>query len=199
VRHEIDLIVPTVAGREESLERCLDSFPELNHIVVQGYPACGQAWEAGLKASDAPYVLLCADDIEAMDSDWIEPCVEAVDEDLLPAPMVFRPDGSIESAGGDMSASGCLLTDVRPHREAVDFTPMPFVSRAQIEAIGMIPTHMMCDVWVSHRGRQLGYETVLLHDYRLIHHHEMTGRKSATGPSDQAVYEHELKRVQDAR
>lgn len=195
MRHEIDVIVPTVPGREESLERCLRSFPDLNHIVVSGYPACGQAWQAGLGVSDAPYVLLSADDIEAMDSDWIEPCIEAVDEDLLPAPMVFRPDGSIESAGGDMGASGNLLTDVRPNREAVGFTPMPFVSRAQIEAIGMIPTHMMCDVWVSHRGRQLGYETVLLHDYRLIHHHEMTGRKDSTGPSDQAVFEHEMERA----
>ena len=195
MRHEIDVIVPTVPGREESLERCLRSFPDLNHIVVSGYPACGQAWQAGLGVSDAPYVLLSADDIEAMDSDWIEPCIEAVDEDLLPAPMVFRPDGSIESAGGDMGASGNLLTDVRPNREAVGFTPMPFVSRAQIDAIGMIPTHMMCDVWVSHRGRQLGYETVLLHDYRLIHHHEMTGRKDSTGPSDQAVFEHEMERA----
>ena len=192
MRREIDLIVPTVPGREESLERCLASFPGLNHIVVSGYPACGQAWEAGIRVSDAPYLMLCADDIEAMDSDWIEPCVEAVDEDLLPAPMVFRPDGSIESAGGDMAASGCLLTDVRPNRQPVDFTPMPFLSRAQIESIGMIPSHMMCDVWVSHRGRQLGYETVLLHDYRLVHHHEMVGRKSATGPDDQRIYQHAI-------
>jgi len=195
VRHEIDLIVPTVPGREESLDRCLKSFPDLNHIVVSGYPACGQAWQAGLGVSDAPYVLLSADDIEAMDSDWIEPCVEAVDEDLLTAPMVFRPDGSVESAGGDMAASGNLLTDISPNRHRVDFTPMPFVSRAQIDRIGMIPTHMMCDVWVSHRGRQLGYETVLLHDYRLVHHHEMTGRKSATGPSDEAVYRNHMEQV----
>ena len=94
-----------------------------------------------------------------------------------------------------MSASGCLLTDVRPNRQPVDFTPMPFVSRSQIDAIGMIPAHMMCDVWVSHRGRQLGYETVLLHDYRLTHHHEMVGRKSATGPDDQRIYEHAMRKA----
>ena len=94
-----------------------------------------------------------------------------------------------------MAASGNLLTDISPNRHPVDFTPMPFVSRAQIDRIGMIPTHMMCDVWVSHRGRQLGYETVLLHDYRLVHHHEMTGRKSATGPSDEAVYRNHMEQV----
>ena len=93
-----------------------------------------------------------------------------------------------------MAASGCLLTDVRPNRAPVDFTPMPFLSRAQIERIGMIPSHMMCDVWVSHRGRQLGYETVLLHDYRLIHHHEMTGRKSDTGPGDKQIYDHFMRK-----
>ena len=194
---EIDLIVPTIPGREESLNRCLESFPEANHIVVHGYPSCGEAWAAGIRNSEADYLMLCADDIEAIDNAWIEPCVEAADEGLLPAPMVFRPDGSIESAGGDMAASGCLLTDVRPNRAVVDFTPMPFLSRAQIERIGMIPSHMMCDVWVSHRGRQLGYETVLLHDYRLTHHHEMTGRKDGTGPSDQQIYDHFMRKATD--
>jgi len=192
---DIDLIVPTVAGREESLQRCLDSFPDTNHIVVSGYPSCGQAWAAGIRVSDADYLLLCADDIEARDDRWIEPCVNAVDEGWLPCPIVYRPDGSVESAGGDMNASGCLVDVIRPDHTQADFTPMPFLSKAQMEVIGMIPTHMMCDVWVSYRGRQLGYETHLLHAYELIHHHEMTGRKDGTGPSDEQTFHHMLRQA----
>ena len=44
----IDLIVPTIEGREESLERCLASFPDLNHIVVKGQPTCGLGWIEGM-------------------------------------------------------------------------------------------------------------------------------------------------------
>jgi len=191
----IDVIVPTIEGREESLERCLASFPGLNHIVVRGQDSCGAAWIEGIKRSSGDYLLLSADDIEAQDDTWIEPCVEAVDDGYLPAPIVYRPDGSVESAGGDMNAPACLLHEIQPDWTPVDFTPMPFVSRDQIRKTRVIPSHMMCDVWVSHRGRQLGYETVLRHDYKLIHHHEMIGRKSYTDADDRRIFAEAIKRV----
>lgn len=192
---DIDIIVPTVQGREESLERCLASFPALNHIVIKGKPTCGEAWIEGIRRSSADYLLLCADDIEAQDDGWIEPCVEAVDDGYLPAPIVYRPDGSVESAGGDMNAPACLIADIQPDWTPVDFTPMPFWSREQARKIRMIPSHYMTDVWVSHRGRQLGYETVLRHGYRLVHHHEMVGRIQPNHGDDriyrEAMWEHE--------
>jgi hypothetical protein len=184
----IDIIVPTVTGRESSLERCLESFPGFNHIVVKDLPTCGAAWVEGIKRSSADHMLLCADDIEAHPDLDLAVCVEAVEDGYLPAPIVYRPNGSIESAGGDMGAPGCLLTDVQPDWTPVDFTPMPFWSREQARKIRMIPAHYMTDVWASHRGRQLGYETVLRHDYRLIHHHEMVGRRFDTG-GDHQIYD----------
>lgn len=192
----VDLIVPTVSGREESLERCLASFPGFNPIVLRGFQTCGNAWQNGIRRSDADYVLLCADDIQCIAKDgWLERCIELIDQGKIPAPIVYRPSGAIESAGGDMNASGCLLDTVQPDGTAVDFTVMPFVSRNQIEEIGMIPSHMMCDVWVSHRGRQLGYETVLCHDYELKHYREMTGRKSGTDPLDRQIFDHEMEKA----
>jgi hypothetical protein len=185
----IDVIVPTIEGREASLERCLASFPDLNHIVVRDKASCGEAWIEGIKQSSADYMLLCADDIEAQDDCWIEPCVEAVDDGYLPAPVVYRPNGTVESAGGDMNSPACLITEIQADWTPVDFTPMPFWSREQARKIRMIPSHMMCDVWASHRGRQLGYETVLRHDFRLVHHHEMIGRKSYTDADDQRIYD----------
>lgn len=174
----IDLIVPTVPGREESLARCLASFPDTNHIVVTGQPTCGLGWLEGIARSTADYLMLCCDDIEADGDGWREACVEAADAGKLPAPVIHRPDGGLESAGGDMGSPGCLITDIRDDWAPIDFTPMPFGSRAQIEAIGMIAAHYMTDVYWSHRGKQLGYDTVLRHDFRLIHHHAMPGRRN---------------------
>jgi GT2 family glycosyltransferase len=187
----VDLIVPTIEGREESLERCLASFPDLNHIVVKGQPSCGLGWIEGIKRSGADYLLLCCDDIEADPDCDLTACIEAVDDGYLPAPVIHRPDGGLESAGGDMNAAGCLLRDVQPDWTPVDFTPLPFVSRAQIKKIRMIEAHYMTDVYLSHKGRRLGYETVLRHDFRLIHHHHMTGRRSPS-PTDQRLYEEGL-------
>lgn len=172
----IDVIIPTITGREESLARCVESFPGLNHIIVKDELTCGAAWIAGMKRSGADYILLTADDIEAQDDAWIEPCVEAVDDGYLPAPIVYRPNGTVESAGGDMNSPACLITEIQPDWTPVDFTPMPFWSREQARKIRMLPIHYLSDVWASYRGRQLGYETVLRHDYKLLHHHEMAGR-----------------------
>lgn len=190
---EIDLIVPTVPGREESLARCLASFPDTNHIVVRGQPTCGLAWQEGIKRSTAEYLMLCCDDIEADGDTWREACLETVDKGMLPAPVIRRPAGGLESAGGDMGAPGCLLTEIQPDWAPVDFTPLPFVSRRQIQRIGMVAGHYMTDVYLSHKGRQLGYETVLRTDFGLIHHHEMAGRKYPTA-DDRFLYSEGLAR-----
>jgi len=189
----IDLIVPTIEGREESLERCLASFPNVNPIIVRGKPTCGQAWIEGIQRSKADYLILCADDIEARMPAY-EVCVETIDAGYLPCPVIYRPNGTIESAGGDMGAPGCLLTDIQPDWTPVNFVPLPFVSRVQIDRIGMIPSHYMTDVWASHRGRQLGYETVLRTSFELIHHHHMTGRKS-TEHEDRRIFDEAMRDV----
>jgi hypothetical protein len=109
----IDLIVPTIPGREASLERCLDSFErfsdDLTAIVVKDAETCGAGWIEGLERSDAPYVALVADDLECRSAKWAEVCMSTVDQGLLPCPRVFTPDGSIESQGGDMNAYGHIL------------------------------------------------------------------------------------------
>jgi GT2 family glycosyltransferase len=188
----IDLIVPTVEGREDSLARCLDSFPDLNHIVIKGQETCGSGWMEGIKRSGADYLVLCCDDIEADPDCDLGACVAAVDDGYLPAPVIHRPDGSVESAGGDIKAAGHLLANVQADWTPVDFSPLPFASRAQIRKIRMIPAHYMTDVFFSHKGRQLGYETVLRHDYKLIHHHAMTGRRQPTG-EDRNLYAEGIK------
>src|SRR5688500_15419632 len=106
---EVDLIVPTIPGREESLERCIDSYErltdaDLNVIVVKNSPSAGEGWIQGMEQSSALYLHLSCDDLECMNEDWAKVCIETVDKGKLPCPVVFRPDGGIESCGGDMNA-----------------------------------------------------------------------------------------------
>ena len=75
-----------------------------------------------------------------------------------------------------MDAIGHLLNRHRKDWSPCDFTTVPFMSASQAEAIGMLDIQYSCDVWVSYRGRQLGYETVLRHGYDLVHHQEQVGR-----------------------
>jgi hypothetical protein len=121
--------------------------------------------------------MLSADDIECVSSNWAEVCIETVDAGDLPCPRVWQPDGGIESQGGDMySSTGHLIRRHQRDLTSVDFTTVPFMSEEQAAQIGMIPTQYCCDVWVSYRGRRLGYETVLRHGYDLMHYQEQVGR-----------------------
>jgi hypothetical protein len=173
---DIDVVIPTVEGREDSLARCIASYEEntapgvLEFIVVENEPTCGQAWIKGTAGSKAPYVHLTADDLEVTSATWAGVCMETTDAGELPCPIVRRPDGSIESCGGDMNKPACLISEMQPDRTPVDFSVLPFFSREQADRIGMIGAHYMTDVYASHRGRQLGYETVVCHGYELIHH-----------------------------
>lgn len=175
----IDVIVATITGREDSLERCLASYAGHRPIIVKDEPSCGAAWLRGMGLSDAPYVHLTNDDLEVHPG-WEDACVEAVENDALPCPVVYRPDGSIESCGGDMQANHCLVSHLQEDWTPCDFTTVPFYSRIQAEAIGMLPIHYYSDVWTSYRGRQYGYETVIRTGYAFTHHHENTGRLAPT-------------------
>lgn len=195
----IDLIIPTISGREASLQRCLGSFErltdaDLNEIIVRNSRTCGAGWIEGLKESKAPYVALVADDLEVVSEHWVQVCIETVELGLLPCPRVFRPNGSIESQGGDLNAYGHLLARAVKDGTQVDFTTVPFLSREQIDEIGMIDTQYACDTYVSYRGRQLGYDTVLCHGYDLVHHQEMVGRGAGMDQNDRDRVDNERMR-----
>ena len=181
----IDLVIPSVEGREADLERCIASYEAntapgvLSFIVIRDEETVGHAWKKGIEQSDAPYVALTNDDCEIISPTWAGVCCETVDEGFLPCPVVRRPDGSLESCGGDMNSPACLISTVLPDKTGVDFTTIPFMSREQADRIGMLEIHYGADVWVSHRGRQLGYETVVRQDYAFIHHHSNVKRRTA--------------------
>src|SRR5215207_4311284 len=139
----IDLVVPTINGREESLERCVESYRKnssvkLNVIVVPESKTCGWGWKQGLAAMRAPYVLLACDDQESISVRWAEVCIKTVRMGKLPCPRVWNSDGSLQSAGGNMASLHHV--DRRPQRDWTVLGPQgysvqPFMSAAQAERI----------------------------------------------------------------
>ena len=161
----------------------------VNFIVVRDEPTCGKAWRKGLELSTAPYVHLGCDDLEIASPTWAGICCETVDQGQLPCPVVRRPDWSIESCGGDMATTHNLIPNLQLDRTPCDFTVSPFLSRAQAEAIGMVDAHYKSDVYVSHKGRALGYETVVRRDFVLVHHRSDVGRRGPAAEDDRAYAE----------
>ena len=191
----VDLIIPTVTGREDTLERCLEAYrrntaPDiLNYIVIKDEATCGLAWKKGMEESEAPYVALSCDDLEVTSPLWAGACCQTVDAGYLPSPIVRRPDGTLESCGGDMKAPHCLISTMLENGVAVDFSPVPFMSREQADAIGMHRGHYKTDTYVSHKGRQLGWSTVITHGYEFVHHHSNVKRLRPSRDDDQAYAE----------
>lgn len=175
----IDVIVPTIPEREQSLERLVRSLhktPDLNIVTIDGSPTCGAGWLDGIERTSGDYVLLACDDQEFLGAEWPAICMATVDHDNLPCPRVWTPQMHIESQGGDMDSLHHVIARPQKDRTFVDYTTVPFMSRKMAEQIGMIPVHYCSDVWVSYRGRQLGYETILRHGFDVRHHKEAAGR-----------------------
>lgn len=189
----VDCVIPTVSGREPDLERFIDSLKQntapdvLTFIVIKDEETCGIAWQKGIELSTAPYVLLGCDDLEVTSPTWSGACCEAVDEGFIPCPVVYRPDGSLESCGGDMGAPACLISHMQPDKTLCDFSVVPFLGREMADRIGCHDGHYKTDTYVSHKGRQLGWETMVRTDYQFTHHHSNVKRRGPS-PDDDRHY-----------
>ena len=170
----ISVIVPTISGREHWLRRCTDAycrtlgpFPyEL--IVLRDRASCGIAWNEGIARARGKYIHLTADDIEPCDG-WVTPAVMSVKAGELPAARILNSGGTLQSCG----------TDAKEHAEGevATIARIPFATAEQFEKIGpMLDIHYQTDQWFSHRGRQVGYPTIVRRDYLFYHHFAPEGR-----------------------
>src|SRR5438445_12859155 len=96
----VSVVVPTVDGREEHLDRLVRTYAataegcyELDLVVKRNYPTCGHGWQAGLEDIRGEYVHFTCDDIEPHPG-WALPAMECVDRGFLPRPHVYRPQGA---------------------------------------------------------------------------------------------------------
>jgi len=181
------IVVPTIDGREEDLARCLESYertaPNARVYVEHGHPSCGAGWLAGVStaASDGfDYLHLTNDDIEAHDG-WLDVALDTVNRGYIPAPLVYHPDGTLESAG--LENFGCYRGAYSDWM-FIEGTTMPFLTSVMWDKIGMIPVHYCTDLWVSAKGRMHGWQTVIRTGMEFTHHTAMPGRDYSRVPAD---------------
>src|SRR6188472_4307375 len=171
----ISIVVPTITGREHWLERCVEAYhktlqdiPDYQIIVVKDRKTCGLAWNEGIAQAKGNYIHLTADDIEPVDG-WHAPAIASVLRDELPSARILNTDGSLQSCG----------TDHLEHDEGEEafVARIPFATREQFDLIGpMMNEQYMGDYWFSHRGRQVGFRSVVRRDYCFFHHYAQEGR-----------------------
>jgi glycosyl transferase family 2 len=158
--------------------------------VERGHPGSGSAWQAGAVRASGEFICLSADDHEP-EPGWWEPLVEAAEMGYCPCSVVLNADGSLQSAGMNGYAANLIVADWHP----VEHTLTPFMSRAQWELVGWIPTdlHLCTDLWVSARLARHGVQAVVRSGSRTVHHLHPVGRgagmeEHARNVHDRALY-----------
>ena len=170
-----------------AFEAYADTAPSVRIYTEFGHASCGEAWIAGAEEASKhgfDYLHLTADDLEPHDG-WLEVGIETVDDGKIPAPLVYHPNGVLESAG--LLGLGCYTG---PHEDgmSIEGTTVPFVSREMWEAVGMIPVHYCTDLWVSYRARQRGWDTVIRTGMRFTHYTAEAGRNYGRVSDDTRQY-----------
>lgn len=183
---EITVVVPTISGREESLQRALASYDltlageDYEIIEIKDWPSWPSACNEGYKKSDSHYVHFTADDLEALPG-WWDAARQALTEtpEELPAPRVYDyfppPEGKfmneIDGADGDLT----------------HFTRIPIMTRGQYETIGSWPhIDYYADLWLSEKARTLGIRTRMVYGYDFVHHWSQIGRVDTKEILDEA-------------
>lgn len=168
----ISVVVPTVTGREHWLEKAYTSIstttPNYEWLVYDNLPTCGTAWNLGIEKAQGEYILLFADDLEAHDG-WWEAGIESLSQGIIPCPRILNPDGSLQSCG-------------TYDREAPDGEPsvvarVPFLTRYMAQSMHPIFSNQyMGDHWITWRGKQLGWPTLVNRSMLFTHSFAMEGR-----------------------
>jgi hypothetical protein len=163
---KVDVVIPTVAGREEHLERCMTAyqrtaFGRVRLIVIRDMDTCGLAWNAGAKHARSDYLHFTADDLQPLDG-WLQAAMGCTAQHALPAAVVTDARGS--NCGEHWGA-------LPPDRTEVRVGTVPFMAASAWPAIGpSLDGHYFTDNWISHRARAAGWPTVACLGYRFRHH-----------------------------
>ena len=148
--------------------------------MIADKPTCGIAWNEGIDRAQGDYIHLSADDLEPHPG-WWRGAFWATGQGFLPEARILNADGTLHSCGADAKE--------RPTGEQADFGRVPFFHRDLLPVVfPIIETHYFTDVWVSHRAREAGVETVISRDYLFTHHWAQEGRLN-TMVADMVAFE----------
>jgi hypothetical protein len=177
-RLKVGVVVPTISGREESLQRTLDAYRAtlagVDYVLtvprnLPNWPtACNEG--AQLLAADACDVLHYGADDLVPRHGWLEAALPVLDAGELPAPRVWNHhwnDGPAHSQVID-----------GPNGALCHFTRVPILTAAMAQAIGPWPEiAYFADCWLSDAARAYGgWETRVAEGYDFVHHWHQHGR-----------------------
>lgn len=184
----ISIVVPTIKGREDHLERCLAAYNErtvddFEIIVIRDRPVVGIAWNDGAAEARGDYLHFTADDLEPHEA-WDVGAREAVDRGFVPSPAVYEPDRTCSFCGvwgGDY-----------PDWAYCEESNIPFMSMQAWEIIGpVLPVHYYSDNWISWHAQQHGYRHVVRRGYAFTHHWAQVGRGAGMTQEQRMVVDRE--------
>lgn len=175
---KISVIIPTIQGREDSLERTLDGYREttahlrgidqleVEFVVVHDEHNWPTACNAGQLRATGEILHFGADDLVPY-GNWLPPCLPVLDAGILPAPYVYNlthegnPDNLQDGVPGNQTT----------------FTRVPILTRTMAETIGPWPDiNYYADNWVSDKARLHGWPTHVVAGYEFIHFWHQHGR-----------------------
>lgn len=190
----LTLLVPTVEGRERSLERTMLSYAEnspgvFTQRIVKGYPSIGAAWADTLPTTHTDLAHLTTDDVTA-ESKWRREIIKEWDDHRgLAVPLVMRMPGmELESHG----RHGAMYI----HRTQVFWCGVPVVPKCCYQAIStalltaapMGDIHYYSDNLTSDVLRMHGHQQIALPSYRLGHWWADGGARSERWATDETNY-----------
>jgi hypothetical protein len=183
----ISIIIPTITPRIEAgwFRRCSTAYAEFTtvpyEILVEiDHPTCGLAWNAGRKRAKGDYIHYTADDIEPT-ANWDVVGMEWADKGVLPAARILNTDGTLQSCG-----DAAIETDTGT---VTELARIPFATAEQMEAIGeIIEVHYATDHYFSHRGRDLGWPSLVVREFCFYHHFAPQGRLDSRLMADMKAY-----------
>lgn len=183
----ISIVVPTIAGREDHLARCLAAY-EANTtqpfelIVEHDHPAVGPAWNAGAERATGDFIHLTADDLEPHPG-WDMVALETVERGALPAPRVINQHGTLDSCG----LHGVEMEDWAP----VPMSVIPFLPVLLWEDYvrPVLPIHYFTDNWISLRAARAGWPTMVRRGFQFTHHWAQWGRGAGMTQDERMVHD----------
>lgn len=176
----LGIVVPTITGREESLERTLDAYRDtLNGVDWElitpldrpNWPtACNEGTREMLEFRNVDLIHYGADDLVPLEG-WYWPCLPVLANGELPAPRVwdFEVKDRRRAPSQEIDGDDGKLTR---------FSRVPILTAEMAERIGPWPEWgYYADVWVSVKARHEGqWPTRVTAGYDFVHYWHQTGR-----------------------
>lgn len=176
----IAVVIPTIAGREDLLERTIaayrgNTWSPVKVIVVRDRPTVGEAWNDGAAAAgDADFLHLSADDVLPAPR-WDEAAIGCAAAGVYPSPRIVNVDGSLHSCG--TLGAGMLLPDCADMTPCGS-SPFPFLAAGDWRRVGpALPVHYFADDHLAWRARCAGLLPMVCRGYQLTHLEGTIGRR----------------------